>query len=291
MRKVKPQARRRLVRSVVMARKPSRRRGAAIAAIFLVLLGGACAVFAFELGRTKIALESFDSGLRGLLVNAGLSVRAITVTGREHTGREELLKALSVSRGSPILPLDLGAAQQRIAALPWVRVARLSRSLPDTIRVELIERRPVAIWQRGGEMVLVDSEGVEITTKSLPEYAQLPLIVGKGAPQAAQELFVLLASEPRLQARIAAAIRVGGRRWNLRFHDGIDVRLPEQAPLAAWRKLAQYEQAKGLFARDIEIVDLRHPDRVVVRLTHGAVRRITLPEQEARVKFKLWQAG
>lgn len=290
MRKVKPRAR----NTAPMAGFSRRWARLALGAGLLVLLAAGGAVFRIatsDLAPAWIAAVNLDKALGSVLQQAGLSVRAITVTGRAHTGRAELLKALNVSRGSPILSIDLMAAHQRIVALPWVREARISRRLPDTIRLELIERIPVAIWQRGGEMVLVDRDGVSIAARDMREFGQLPLIVGKGAPAGAQQLFAMLASEPRLQQRVAAAIRVGERRWNLRFHDGIDVRLPEQGAEDAWHKLALYEQTKGLLGRDIEIVDLRHPDRVVVRLTQGAVQRITMPGREARAPGKFWQLG
>ena len=60
-------------------------------------------------------------------------------------------------------------------------------------------------------------------------------------------------------------MRVGGRRWNLQLDNDIDVALPEDDPTAAWRRLAQLERSDGMLEREIQAVDLRLPDRLVVR--------------------------
>lgn len=243
-----------------------------------VLLCGSAGYTAFRVA----AAQRSDILLRQVLHDAGLSVQSITVLGRTQTEPQELLGALNVAKGDSILHVDLDAAHGRIAALPWVQEVRISRNLPNAIHVELLERQPVAIWQRNGRMVLVDDGGVEISEKDVAEYPDLPLIVGKGAPKAAAELIDVLTSEPQLHERVAAAVRVGERRWNIRFKDGIDVRLPEHDALSAWRKLARYEESNGLLGRDVEFVDLRLANRVVVRLTQDAVRRATTqPERDA----------
>ncbi|MCH7555160.1 MAG: cell division protein FtsQ, partial [Proteobacteria bacterium] len=56
-----------------------------------------------------------------------------------------------------------------------------------------------------------------------------------------------------------------GRRWNLRLDNGVDVELPEAGINAAWRRLADIERRHRLLSRDITAIDLRLPDRLVVR--------------------------
>ncbi|MSP43903.1 MAG: FtsQ-type POTRA domain-containing protein [Alphaproteobacteria bacterium] len=261
-------------------RKPAHRRWAALAIILLTLgaAAGGAAIFA---GRFQDAGGKAEIALQKVLREAGFSVRSISVAGRVQTGPAELLRVLNIARNDSILHIDLDAVHDRIASLPWVKDVRVTRNLPDAIHIELFERHPIAIWQRNGKMVLVDDEGVEITEKDVAEYHDLPLIVGKGAPQAASELISLLGAEPQLGSRVAAAVRVGERRWNMRLKDGIDVRLPEKDPLTAWHRLARYEENNGLLGRDVELVDLRLANRVVVRLSEGAVRRAKGPEREA----------
>lgn len=281
MRQVTPRQPRRAPRQNWLRNRSWPRKGAIIAV--LAMLCGVAGFAATRFDPVQADSAQTDKALRRLLRDAGLTVRSITVAGRVQTEPEELLGALNVAKDDSILHVDLAAVHSRIASLPWVEEVRVSRNLPNAIHVELLERRPIAIWQRSGKMVLVDRAGVEITEKDVAEYPDLPLIVGKGAPKAAAELIALLGAEPQLEGRVAAAVRVGERRWNMRLKDGIDIRLPEKDPVQAWRKLARYEESNGLLGRDVELVDLRLADRVVVRLTQGAIRRAAAPERDARL--------
>jgi cell division protein FtsQ len=62
-------------------------------------------------------------------------------------------------------------------------------------------------------------------------------------------------------------VRVGGRRWNLRIDDAIDVMLPEENAESAWSWLAELERTSLLLKRDVQTVDLRLPDRLVLRVS------------------------
>ena len=90
----------------------------------------------------------------------GFTVQEILVVGRRETSRQDLLRAVKLSRGAPILSFDLGSAKERLEALPWIREATIERMLPDTIILNLVERRPLALWQRQGRFSLIDQKGV-----------------------------------------------------------------------------------------------------------------------------------
>ena len=86
-----------------------------------------------------------------------------------------------------------------------------------------------------------------------------------GAPERAAELLDQLAAQPRLKSRVVAAIRVGERRWNLRLNTGADVLLPEGAEAASMARLMELHTAQALLDRPVQTLDMRLPDRLVVR--------------------------
>jgi cell division protein FtsQ len=196
----------------------------------------------------------------------GFSVGDIMVEGRETTAPETILEALAAGRGTPIFGVDLERAKERLEALPWVRSATVVRRLPDTLYVRLAERAPLALWQHDGKIELIDRDGGVIPVRRLDRFAKLPLVVGTDAAGHAAELLAMLATEPELALRVTAAVRVGGRRWDLHLDDAVDVMLPETGAAEAWSRLAQLERTQKLLERQIERVDLRLPDRLVLRL-------------------------
>lgn len=211
---------------------------------------------------------SFDLGRVAGELTAGIGLRVddIMVEGRDHTAPDALLQAIGIDRGAPILAFDAEAARQRLEQIPWIERAVVERRLPNLIYVRLTERKPLALWQHEGRFAVVDAKGAVILDGDVGPYSGLPVVIGDDAPKEAEALLLLLDTEPDLKARVAAAVRVGGRRWNLHMDNGIDVRLPEEDPAVAWSTLAQFARGNGLLERDVVAIDLRLPDRMVVQL-------------------------
>ncbi|MDP1626978.1 cell division protein FtsQ/DivIB [Parvibaculum sp.] len=222
-------------------------------------------------GHAENGVNAVTHQANRLLALSGFSIQDVTVTGRAQTRKDDLLAAVGTKRGDPIFGFDTEAARQRIERLDWVRSATVTRLLPDTIRIEVSERQPFALWQRGGELSIVDAEGRPITDEGVQDFAHLPFIVGFGAPRAAPELLTLMQKErPELLQRVRAFVRVSDRRWNLRLENGVDVKLPETGVAKALADLAAYDTKYRVLSRDIVAVDLRLPDRVSVELTENA---------------------
>lgn len=202
-----------------------------------------------------------------LSAQAGFRVEDITVSGRGRTPATDILAALGVRQGAPILSLDIERIKDRLELLPSVRVAAVERRLPDQVHLAIIERTPVAIWQNNGAHTLVDKDG-RLIPGSVAGFEELPVVVGDGAPAHASELLAMLAAEPTIAPRVKAAQRVGNRRWNLILDDmakGLEVRLPEENPETALHLLADMEKERGLSTRQVTMVDLRAPDRLILK--------------------------
>ena len=197
----------------------------------------------------------------------GLTVADITVEGRETTDRETILAALAAGPGTPILAVSPTRVKEQVEALPWVRTAVIERRLPGTLYVRLVERKPLALWQHGGKLELIDREGSIIPVTRLDRFAKLPLVVGESAASHAAELLETLASDPDLAARVTAAVRVGDRRWNLRIDNAIAVLLPADEMASAWSQLARLERSSAILKREVLTIDLRLPDRLVLRVS------------------------
>jgi cell division protein FtsQ len=246
----------------------------------LLLAGGIFA--AFQLPRLPLGQAGLEYALDRFLdgtARLGLVVADVKVEGRETTDRETILAALDAGPGTPILAMSPRRAKGRLEILPWVRSAVVERRLPDTLYVRLVERKPLALWQHSGKLDLIDREGAVIPVTRLDRFTKLPLVVGPTAASHAAELIDMLASEPDLSARVSAAIRVGDRRWNLRIDNAIDVLLPADAPAHAWAQLARLERSNAILKRDVQTVDVRLPDRLVLRVNPEAAKEAPTPKK------------
>jgi cell division protein FtsQ len=233
-----------------------------ILAAMLVVGFGFTLVHAWSPGGTLSTMRERLGTATGI---AGLRVRNIVVEGRANTPEPLLRAAIGASKGDAILGFSVEQARTRIEGLTWVESATVERRLPDTLVIQLAERRPFAIWQNQGRFVLVDRAGLVVANQDVAQFRALPLIVGLGAPAAAAPLLDVLTAKPGLGARVTAAVRVAERRWNLRMKNGTDVLLPEGAEAAALEKLDKLQQDQALLDRPLAVIDMRLPDKLVVR--------------------------
>jgi cell division protein FtsQ len=253
-------------------------RGGIAVAIFGVALAGP--TWLWQSGWVATATGSVFQSATRALGDAGIRVDEILLEGRTHESSQKITKALGIRRGIPLLAVDLGAARARLEQLPWIRVASIERQFPNTIRVRIKERRPLALWQRQNELVLVDDDGAVITSDKLDRFHKMLVLVGKDAPSHATALLSILSREPDLKRRVNAAVRVGDRRWNIRMDNGVYVRLPETDALSAWRRFARLERQHKLLKQDLLSIDLRIPDQLIVRTRGGR------PETDRKVSHR-----
>jgi cell division protein FtsQ len=243
---------------------------AAIGAGALLLLGGV-ATGSMTIWK-NVSAKNVATHVRDRIVAStaafGLVVNDVLVEGRGETSRDDIFAALSVARGTPMLDVDPAAARERIEELPWVKSAVVERQLPDVVFVRLVERVPLALWQKDGKLALVDNDGRVLARDNLSRFRDLPIVIGDDAPRAARTILGLLAAEPELYRRIESLTYVGARRWDVHLAGGIQVQLPESDPGRAWARLAETDRREQLLARDISVVDMRLPDRFTVRLAH-----------------------
>lgn len=216
-------------------------------------------------GKAAKMGESVRWAAISLTADMGFRVKDVMVSGRNQTDRQTMIEALNVARGAPILAIDIFDAKKRLEDIPWVRAATVERMLPDTVLVSIVEREPLALWQKDGELHLIDAEGAVILSDGLESYSDLLIVVGDGAETRAADLIALIGTEPDLMQQVRAATWVGERRWNLHLKGGIDVRLPEADPAAAWLRLAEYHRVHKVLDKNVTVLDLRIPDRLIVK--------------------------
>jgi len=220
---------------------------------------------------------------------AGFTVSGYQIVGLHHMNRalvdgvvtDELHRAAELSGRdkAPQALVDVSAIRNRLLQFGWVKDARVSRRLPDTLVIDIVERSPAALWQNQGRLALIDSDGVALDRVSVDKMPDLPLLIGPSANAEARELETLMASVPTLKPQLASATWVGGRRWDLNFQSGETVALPEGdgAAKAALVKFARLDKSAGLLGRGIVRFDLRVPGKMIVRLPRAPGEPIAPP--------------
>lgn len=232
----------------------------------VVVLAGVLATGA----RAERISASIGQGVDGVAAGMGLKLEKVFIEGESPEATATIQRAVQLYADQPMTSIDLDAVRQRVEQVGWVKNARVVRLLPNTLIVHVTEHDRLAVWQAGGQNRVIDSHGVVIAGADAGRYPDLPLVVGKGAEQAASEVLPLIAQRPGLQARVEALVRVDERRWDLRLKDGSLIQLPATGQDAALIQLDALDQRERLLELGFERIDLRTPGEVAVRPSAGA---------------------
>jgi cell division protein FtsQ len=249
-------------------------------AIVLFVLGGV-----YIAGAVTGANAAIGTALAEQVGKAGLRVEQIEVRGAKRMDVTTVY-AVALDQKSRAMPLvDLNLVRDRLLQYGWVQDAHVSRRLPDTLLIRIVERTPAAVWQNQGSLSLIDRDGVYLEPVSTDAMPDLPLVIGPGADRQEPAYQTLMIAAPALKPKVRAATWVGNRRWDLLFDSGETLSLPEGDDEAAkaLKLFAEKDGTSKLLGSGYVKFDLRDPTRMVVRKADPAMRA-PLPKPTATAK-------
>lgn len=231
--------------------------------------------------------QRMNNGFNVIAGWAGISVKDVKVCAQVETegrGRAchgvdpalntRILTAADVRPGASILSADPVAVRDRVEKLD-VGAVSVQRLWPDRVRIDVEQRKPIALSQEdgeGGAWRVVDQSGRAFAEADLAKYARLPRVVGKDASKAAAALVAAMEPYPNLSERMEIAYRIGSRRWDVKFTGRTDV---VSFPVDA--KLGEQLEALNLMQAQTRVLDLpathidaRHPKYIALRPLPGA---------------------
>ncbi len=136
-----------------------------------------------------------------------LAVSGVQVEGAGVLSAAAVRRAAAVPLGTPLATADLGGVSRRVRALAAVRSVDVSRAWPDQVRVDVTERRAVAVVRPHGQSRLrgMDASGV-LFRSYVQRPADLPLIrmgTRTRADALAESAVVAGSLPPALAARVS----------------------------------------------------------------------------------------
>jgi cell division protein FtsQ len=203
--------------------------------------------------------------------DAGFRVERVEVVGADRVDTMKVYDIALNQKSRSMAAVDLDALRTQLLTYGWIADARITRRLPDTLVIDIVERTPAAVWQHDGKLALIDAKGVVLEQISAQTMPDLPLVIGANANQQAAALHDLLAEAQALKPLLAGATWIGNRRWDLRFETGEILALPagEKEAAEALVNFARMDGVNRLLGRGIARFDMRNPDKMVLRRKSG----------------------
>ena len=209
-----------------------------------------------------------EQQLAALADHAGFKVKRVEVRGVNRMNEMAIYERVLGQRDQAMSRVDPAGLRAGLLQLSWVKDARVSRQLPDTLVIDVVERNPHAVLHEDGRYVLIDETGHELETVPQARAKGLLAVAGNGVKQQIAALDRLLETAPALKAQVAQAEWIGNRRWNLTFRTGQVLALPEgdDEGAAALLSFARMDGIDRLIGGKVSAFDMRVPDKVYLRV-------------------------
>src|SRR5258706_15965341 len=140
--------------------------------------------------------------------DARFAVKTIEIDGSTHTSRAAIDAVTRQYVGANLFRIDIARLQADLRRLGWVKRIEAEKKLPDTLRIRIVERTPVALAAVGGRISYVDESGVPFAELS-PAVGDgdLPLITNAAGAELARSVALLSQlrmRDPRIYSPISA---------------------------------------------------------------------------------------
>ena len=177
----------------------------------------------------------------------------------------------------PVSSLDINVENLKvqIEKIKLVRSASVRLTSNGLIEVAVEIRKPVAIQRKDKKFLLLDNSGIEVDeviTRS--ERLDLPLLVGYGSEKKVQEALNLLLETKSLIVRVRGLVRIGDRRWDVILDRNQVIKLPEENPIQAMKKVISLQEGRRVLDRNILYIDVRNINRPVLGLTEESSKEL-----------------
>lgn len=194
-----------------------------------------------------------------------LRLRHLEVVGTSSLTRAQVVRLAALSSSTNVLWFDAGAVERRLESDPWVARAAVTRRLPGTILISVVERTPVAMIRDGRGFTLLAGDGVTLGTveadPALPEIVITPdsSLPGGNAPAQAAARAIAGLDGGRRPAVVRAVVDAGALAVELdggtrvEFGDPLGI----EAKAAAARRILRWATAQGA---KIASVNVAAPD-------------------------------
>ncbi|WP_421848659.1 cell division protein FtsQ/DivIB [Novosphingobium sp.] len=253
--------------------------------LMFMILGGAV-VLAWVVASMAGVPQLAEAEMAMISAKSGFEVKRVEVRGVNRMNELKIYEKVLGQRDQAMPRLDIAALRDELLQLSWVKDARVSRQLPDTLVVDVIERSPNAVLRRDGKLTLIDETGHPLEDVNPAKAKGLLVLSGNGAEDRVPDLVHLLDTAPALRPQVAEAEWIGNRRWNLTFKTRQVLALPEGETESASALLtfARMDGVDRLLGGKVASFDMRSTDRIYMRVPGRADAAAAAVRAEASAK-------
>ena len=212
-------------------------------------------------------LKNIIENTNTLLINYGFYLQNIYISGNNNLQREDILSIINDKEYKTIFDINLFKIRNNLLLNEWIETVKIERTLPSSIKIQIIEKKPVAIWQTKLGNKLITKDGSIISNANVTTFKNsLPIIIGKGANKDAFLILQILKKEPDLYNNVWSISYINKRRWNVHLNQGLIVLLPRIKIYDAWTKIGFLQKKYKILDIGLTEIDIRNKNQIFAKI-------------------------
>ena len=205
--------------------------------------------------------------LNKILINNGFIIKNIEVLGVNHLNKNDIIKIINTNNNINIFNVNIKNIYRNIMYNTWIKKASIKIIYPNTIKVFLTEKKPIAIWQNRYGNSLITKSGDIIFEKNLEKFKNnLPIIIGQNAHKNVHSILNILSSKRNFIKNIWSLTFVNERRWDLHFNQGLTIKLPSKNVENAWQRVVYLHKKFNILSLYLTELDLRNSNQILGKI-------------------------
>jgi cell division protein FtsQ len=181
----------------------------------------------------------------------------------EHLTHQELEDILTKYIGNSFFALSVNKLQNELNSMNWIDTAIVERVWPDTLKIKLVEKKPVAIW--GNALMTEDGR---LFNEGVSQEISLPQLKGPSSQQAqVLQVYEKLSKILSVYGLNAAGLHLrDNQSWVLLMDNGVKIYLGKNKLKARLLRFCKaYPAVFAPKADQLASVDLRYPRGMAVQ--------------------------
>ena len=233
--------------------------------IVIILLSGI--LIFYKSNQYKSGLKKIFDKTNSLLVNYGFHLQNIYIIGEKNIQKNIILNSIEPKKYKNIFDVNLIKIHNNLLLNEWIETVQVKRILPNSIKIQITEKKPLAIWQTklGNKLITKDGSVISIANPNIFKN-KLPIIIGEKVNKNAHLIIQILKQIPDLYNNIWSISYINKRRWNVHLKQGLTVLLPKKNIYNAWEKIHFLQKEYRILDLGLIEIDVRNQSQIFGKL-------------------------
>lgn len=104
------------------------------------------------------------------------TIKNINIENNNVIEKEKIILASGITRGENIFKINKKTIEKNLLNHPYIKTATIKTKFPDSINIDITERKETLVYDNNGNYIYIDNEGVILNNLSTKKDKNIPIL-------------------------------------------------------------------------------------------------------------------